>query len=838
MTGRGAAVDRVIAALNAKGRQPNREGAGWKALCPVHDDHEPSLGITQDAKGARVRCWSQQCPLDEIVAALGLVRSDLLDAPQKQQNGAGEWTPSGEAVAVYDYTDEAGTLLFQVLRTADKKFAQRRPDPASRTGWRWKLNGVRRVPYRLPQLVEAAQRGETIWVAEGEKDVQALVRAGVTATCNPGGAGKWRAEYDHYFAGADVKVIRDKDDAGRKHALHVAEGLRQAGATVQIIEALEGKDAADHLAAGHGLDTFSVIQSEPASRDAAERERAGEDSDTGRGPSQATRLRQLAHERFRLVCGDDGKPYAVAKDGPNIVRPLRGKAGLRNLLAKMYADAFGSVPSQSALTDASTALEGDADSADVEPVYLRVAPYEGGVVLDLGTPDGRCVIVTPGQGWRRVPKSPVLFRRTRLIGVMPDPLDGGTLDGFRGLFNVDDYQWPLVVGWLAAALIPDIPHPILSILGEQGTAKSSAAKMLVLLVDSSAAPLRTQPRDLKSWATQAAASWTVCLDNVSSIQPWLSDALCRAATGDGLVDRMLYSDDDVNVLSFRRVVALTAIGTDALRGDLAERLVPVDLARIGSDSRRAEAEVMRLFEDARPQALGALLTLLSKVLGKLPDIRLDKMPRMADFARVLAALDHATGWDSLNAYELTAEEVAESVIESDHFAEHLRGFMDKLGPDPWRGTVGQLFELITPEKPPKKWPETVQGARTELRRVAPALRMRGYTVEPLQRTGKARPWILASPAMEKQIESERKTSSQSSSSSPDADGLRKRDDDGCDDARAAGASSLASSQPKTASDLRESRRGDDSDDTDDASPQLSPTYPDGWPDDDMGEWAS
>jgi hypothetical protein len=148
------------------------------------------------------------------------------------------------------------------------------------------------------------------------------------------------------------------------------------------------------------------------------------------------------------------------------------------------------------------------------------------------------------------------------------------------LLNAEEKEFRLIVGWLVAALIADIPHPIMALRGEQGSAKSSTAQMLVDLIDPSPAPMRSLPRDMKQWAVTASASWAVALDNVSAVPGWLSDALCKAVTGDGYVDRVLYSDDDVTVLAFRRAILMTCIDPGALAGDLAERLLVIELQPI------------------------------------------------------------------------------------------------------------------------------------------------------------------------------------------------------------------------------------------------------------------
>lgn len=157
-------------------------------------------------------------------------------------------------VATYDYTDENGELLYQAVRREPKGFQQRRPN--GRGGWEWKLGSTRRVLYRLPEVVAAAAAGNRIYVCEGEKDVEAVRAAGHVATCNPMGACKWRAEYADHLDGAEVLIVEDQDDEGRKHAQQVLESLTGRAASVSIVRPAAGKDAADHLAAGHTVDEF------------------------------------------------------------------------------------------------------------------------------------------------------------------------------------------------------------------------------------------------------------------------------------------------------------------------------------------------------------------------------------------------------------------------------------------------------------------------------------------------------------------------------------------------------------------------------------------------------
>lgn len=205
------------------GRQ---RGAEWSCRCPAHEDNTASLTV-KDGRDGRVlvRCHAG-CTFKDIVAGAGLKPADLMpprdDRPQRKQ-----------IVAAYDYRGADGTLLFQAVRFQPKDFRQRKPDGTG--GWAWKLNGVQRVPYRLPELL-AADPAEIVHVVEGEKDVDRLRDLGMVATCNVGGAGKWRREYSEHLRGRRVVVLADNDDPGREHAQQVAQSLSGVAESVRVVE--------------------------------------------------------------------------------------------------------------------------------------------------------------------------------------------------------------------------------------------------------------------------------------------------------------------------------------------------------------------------------------------------------------------------------------------------------------------------------------------------------------------------------------------------------------------------------------------------------------------------
>ena len=183
-------------------------------------------------------------------------------------------------------------------------------------------------------------------------------------------------------------------------------------------------------------------------------------------------------------------------------------------------------------------------------------------------------------------------------------------------------------------------------MASRGTGKSTAARLLAALIDPSPAQLRAAPRDIEAWVLGASGSCVVVLDNLSSVSDWLSDAICRACTGEGLVRRTLYTDDGLTVTSFRRNVMLTSIDAGSLRGDLGDRLVTIELDLIDPADRKRDQVIAAAFTAAHARLLGALFELTSQVLAVLPRVSLTDPPRMADFAHVLAALDAVTGWSA------------------------------------------------------------------------------------------------------------------------------------------------------------------------------------------------
>ena len=456
------------------------------------------------------------------------------------------------------------------------------------------------------------------------------------------------------------------------------------------------------------------------------------------GPSKATLLVGMALEQFRLGCSSDGAPFAVALDGPNVALSLRGRGGLRSAMASTYYLETGEAPGQGALSEATAVLEGMAMASTREPVMLRVGSFGNGLVMDLGRADGRVIFIFPG-GWEVQNRSPVLFRSTESVGELPIPTSGGhlahlahlahlgQLGHLRTLLNLLDEDWPTLVAFMVGALMPHLAHPVAFFTGEQGTAKSSASRLVVRTFDGSTTDVQSAPRSEDDWAVVASSSWTVAIDNISKIDPWLSDAICRASTGAMWRKRTLYTDDNVSILRIKRVVVLNGIDPEVTRGDLAERLIRFDLVPI--TSRRSDEEIEEAFSEMHPGVLGALCDLTAKVLEVLPDIEVEDPPRMMSFAKVVAAVDSVLGTEGLKRYRYMVQAQVAQAAEGDIFAQTLDRFMASTG-GIWQGSASELLSALgkLEARGRDDLPKTPQAVGSALSRVATSLRVKGWDI--------------------------------------------------------------------------------------------------------------
>ncbi|HZT26455.1 MAG TPA: hypothetical protein VFA57_12185 [Pseudolabrys sp.] len=399
----------------------------------------------------------------------------------------------------------------------------------------------------------------------------------------------------------------------------------------------------------------------------------------------------------------------------------------------------GAAVGGSALDDALRIIEARAiNDGPLYTPHVRVGRAGGVLYLDLADDDWRAVEITR-DGWRVVGQPPARFLRTPSLRSLPAPELGGSVEDLRPFANVrSDGDFMLVVSWLVAALRPGGPYPIAAINGEQGSGKSFFCRLLRALVDPSAAPIRALPKDERDLHVSANNSWVLAFDNLSGLPGAMSDALCRIATGGGLATRANYTDRDETIFEASRPVMLNGIPMLTDRADLAERALTIHLKTIEEAARRAEDDLLAEFEAARPSILGALLDAVSAAERHLADVRLDKLPRLADFAKWIVAAEPGLGWPPgafLTAFADNRREVAEASFEADVVAVAIRDFVTAAAfPDGWHGNATKLLADLNGRvseavRKSRRWPMTATAMGSAVTRASPVLRSKGFVIE-------------------------------------------------------------------------------------------------------------
>jgi hypothetical protein len=432
----------------------------------------------------------------------------------------------------------------------------------------------------------------------------------------------------------------------------------------------------------------------------------------------------------------DGTAFAdLTIDGHRETWPVRS-IRLRSWLRRKHYEAKGTAATTGSISSALDLLEARAQfDAPQRAVYLRVAEHDGRIYLDLADERWRAVEIGP-DGWQVITSPPVRFRRAAGMLPLQVPIPGGSLEALAPFFNVANRgDFVLVMAWLLAALRHGGPYPLLAISGEQGSAKTVFSKMLRGLIDPNAAPVRTGPREERDLFIAASNGHVLAFDNLSDLSPWMSDALCRIASGGSFAVRQLYTDRDEVLFQAARPIILNGIEDVITRPDLADRAIFLSLPHLQEERRRAEKEIWRDFATAQPRILGALLDAASRGLRALPAVRLEQLPRMADFALWATACEpgFCPGSGFLHAYKANRWSATQDVVDGDPVAARIRDIMAER--TMWSGSASDLLQVAAPRHPRDDatwtgpgWPRSPRALAGRLRRAQTPLRALGIEI--------------------------------------------------------------------------------------------------------------
>lgn len=469
----------------------------------------------------------------------------------------------------------------------------------------------------------------------------------------------------------------------------------------------------------------------------------GDDDDSAR--SQRDQVVELVDAEFTIGRTVDNRAFIIDTQGPNLAL-FSGSAKSR--LAVRFTESRGRTPGRSALDEVWTYIEGRAAIAEPVELPLRCgAAGEGVYILDLGTPDGSCVEVT-SDGWRLLERSPITFRRSKATGALPEPVSGGSWDAFWRIVNTAKEDRLLLRGSLASMILSDFPHVIIRITGEHGSAKTTATTYLGRLIDPSPVDTLSPPKSSEKWETTVNARWVVPVDNVSKIDPWWSDDMCRTSTGSGALDRTLFTDSDVSTKFLRACIILNGISMGgALKSDLADRLLSIEFVQ--PSEYLTEKSIRAMFTEHHAGLLGLVLDDAVTILSNINDVAVPTDLRMADFAQVLAAFDT----DALDLFREKVSEASNEAWDTDVLGRCVHTFIENYLLDTWTGTAGELLKELEPirqdmqhngEAPTEGgwFPTSGSALSHTLARSARGLRSRGVTFSK-SRTKGARTITLA-----------------------------------------------------------------------------------------------
>ncbi|GAE26883.1 hypothetical protein JCM9140_2989 [Halalkalibacter wakoensis JCM 9140] len=365
-------------------------------------------------------------------------------------------------------------------------------------------------------------------------------------------------------------------------------------------------------------------------------------------------------------------------------------------LMKQFYDETGKPPTPDAMNQAIGVIEMKAAfEGEEHTLHIRVAEKDGKYYYDLTNEGWRAVVIEPGK-CTVLADPPTLFTRNKNMKAQVEPdFDGDIrllLDHVR-IKKEDDQLLYLV--YVITCFIPNIPHLVLVLSGEKGASKSTSMRMTRQVVDPAVRDLLTMPNSIQDLVLSLANNYMPIFDNLEGLSPDKSNLLCISSTGGGFSKRALWTDDDETLLDIRRCVGLTGINVVVTKADLIDRSAIIELERIPENERREESMVWSAFEADKPSIVGGALKALSDAMTLYPKVKLEKLPRMADFARWGYAIAEVLGYGGerfIQAYQNNRNQANEEAISSHPVANAVVALM-KDEPS-WSGSVSTLLKEL------------------------------------------------------------------------------------------------------------------------------------------------
>lgn len=633
---------------------------------------------------------------------------------------------------VYTYYDEAGNVNCYKVRIDNPSNSNK-----SKTFYIENANHERKkpekeYPYNLSQIIKA----KVVYFVEGEKCTEKVISTGNCATtlltgCNS----KWQPHFNKYFAGKEIIILPDNDFPGYKYAKKIKDNLPFAK-VILLNDLADKEDVYDWLKKGHSMEEikdfeeFDIISYFDKSDDSAEIEQ-----NIAKEPQSKSLLDFINNSDMELFCDNANKSYAsVMINGHIQVLPI--ESGEFNLyLNHLYYSQFKKAINKDNLQQVTNILQAETRFGNVKKIPLsnRVAKRNNSFWYDLTNDKWQTVEIT-ADGWNIVDNPPILFNRYRHQSEQILPIRNGDVNKIFDYLNIKNYH-TLFLCWLISCFVPDIPHAMIIIYGEKGSAKSTACSLLKQLIDPSVLDTLTIPKDMRSLIVNLQQHWFLPFDNVSYINEEVSDTLCRAITGGGIQQRKLNTNAEDCIFTFKRCLAINGINNVATRSDLLDRAILIELSRIEDKDRRELSEVQDSFKADLPCILGGIFDVLSKAMTIYPTIKLEKLSRLADLTRWGYAIGEALGGKGqtfIDEYNSNIKIQNDEALNNDAVATLMIAFMkDK---EEWEGQSTDFYNKMIALAPDcgiasnsKQLPKAANSLTRKLNQLQSNLKFKGIS---------------------------------------------------------------------------------------------------------------
>lgn len=428
---------------------------------------------------------------------------------------------------------------------------------------------------------------------------------------------------------------------------------------------------------------------------------------------------------------DKGNPYLLcvgSKKSDHFIRQIAKKRGI--LLTARE------------LKEVNEALKAYAET-ELKPVdvYLRTAPYQNGIEIDLGDEGHTVIRITPGKVELITYGSETLFYRSNVTLPFVKPAKKGDHKKLkRYLKNIKPELQVLLIGWISYTLA----HPkistnnfvILALIGGQGTGKSFLCKLIARLIDPSQVGLQIMPKNTTDLVVAAQNAQVLFYDNIRQISEVMSDAFCVCATGGSLVKRMLYTDSDQSISILHAALVLNGIFDFINQSDLAQRTLTIHLLDMDESDRLSERDLEEQLEQDMPEILQGLFELIAEVFKRLPDAKVIHPERMIDFSRWLSAMETIDGAPGGVYQEVYSECLKEAQLNSlleNSLAAAIYQFADRLEKY-WNGRPSELLHELNngaaySTQRSVDWPKSPASLTKRLKPLTAALKSQGVSIE-------------------------------------------------------------------------------------------------------------